>query len=169
MMVATSDLRRILIIGNAGSGKTWLAGRVSALLHLDAIHLDDLRWQPGRYGTPRDNQLVIDEVARASEADSWVMEGVYGWLAKAVIGRALHLVWLDLPEDECIANVTSRGIQGGGSAADFDKLLVWIAEYRLRNNSSCFAAHAQLFEAFAGPKARLHGRTDMAAYLRGLQ
>lgn len=167
-MAATYDRRRTLIIGNAGSGKTWLADRLSVLQHLPAIHLDDLRWQPGHYGKRRDNQLVIDEVAQAAEAESWVMEGVYGWLAKAVIARALHLVWLDLPEDECIANVTARGIQGGGSAEDFQALLAWTSEYRLRQNSSCFAAHAELFEAFAGLKARLMGREDMAAYLRHL-
>jgi adenylate kinase family enzyme len=168
-MTASADLRRTLIIGNAGSGKTWLAGQLAALSGLPVIHLDDLRWTPGQYGKPRDNQLVMDEVARAAEAEAWLMEGVFGWLAKVAIGRATQLIWLDLPEDECLANVRARGIQGGGSDADFEALLTWVGEYRLRDNSSCFAAHLQLFEAFEGTKARLMGRNEMAGYLGGLR
>jgi adenylate kinase family enzyme len=168
-MTASADLRRTLMIGNAGSGKTWLAGQLAALSGLPVIHLDDLRWTPGQYGKPRDNQLVMDEVARAAEAEAWLMEGVFGWLAKVAIGRATQLIWLDLPEDECLANVRARGIQGGGSDADFEALLTWVGEYRLRDNSSCFAAHLQLFEAFEGAKARLMGRNEMAGYLGGLR
>lgn len=168
-MSSKTDLTRTLIIGNAGSGKTWLAGQLEAVSGLPVIHLDELRWAPGQYGKARDNQLVMDEVAQAARAEAWLMEGVFGWLAKVAIGRATQLIWLDLPEDECIANVRARGIQGGGSVADFEALLQWVGEYRLRNNSSCFAAHLQLFEAFAGAKARLTGRGEMAAFVEGLR
>lgn len=164
-MTESADLRRTLIIGNAGSGKTWLAGQLAALSGLPVIHLDELRWTPGQYGKARDNQLVMDEVAKAAGAEAWLMEGVFGWLAKVAIGRATQLIWLDLPEDECLANVRARGIQGGGSQADFEALLTWVSEYRLRTNSSCFAAHLQLYEAFAGAKARLTGRSEMAGYV----
>lgn len=168
-MTPASDLTRTLIIGNAGSGKTWLAGHLSALSGIPTIHLDDLRWTPGQYGKARDNQVVMDEVARAAAAEAWLMEGVFGWLAKVALPRATQLVWLDLPEDECLANVRARGIQGGGSEADFAALLTWIGEYRLRNNSSCFAAHLQLFEAFEGAKTRLMGRAEMAGFLAGVR
>jgi adenylate kinase family enzyme len=168
-MTASADLTRTLIIGNGGSGKTWLAGQLEALSGLPVIHLDDLRWTPGQYGQPRDNQLVMDEVAQAAQAERWLMEGVFGWLAKVAIGRATQLIWLDLPEDECLANVRARGIQGGGSAADFEALLTWVSEYRLRDNSSCFAAHLRLYEAFEGEKARLLGRDEMEAFLEGLR
>ncbi len=168
-MTTASDLRRTLIIGNGGSGKTWLARQLAELSGIPTIHLDDLRWTPGQYGKARDNQVVMDDVARAAEADAWLMEGVFGWLAKVAMPRATQLVWLDLPEDDCLANVRARGIQGGGSAADFEALLTWVGEYRLRNNSSCFAAHLKLFEAFDGTKARLMGRAEMAGYLEGLR
>ena len=168
-MTTASDLTRTLIIGNAGSGKTWLAGQLAALSGLPTLHLDDLRWTPGQYGKARDNQLVMDDVAQAAEADAWLMEGVFGWLAKIATPRATQLIWIDLPESECLANIRARGIQGGGSEADFEALLIWVSEYRLRNNSSCFAAHLKLFEAFEGTKARLFGRTEMAGYLEGVR
>jgi adenylate kinase family enzyme len=169
LVTTVADRQRTLIIGNGGSGKTWLAGQLAALSGLPTIHLDDLRWEPGQYGKARDNQLVMDEVVQAAEAEAWLMEGVYGWLAKAVIGRATQLIWIDLMEEECLANVRARGIQGGGCEADFEALLTWISEYRLRNNSSCFAAHLQLFEGFEGTKVRLTGRGEMAGHLRGVR
>ncbi len=81
--MTSSDLQRTLIIGNSGSGKTWLARQLSTLTGLPTIRLDDLRWEPDQYGKARDNRLVIDEVVRAAQAEAWLMEGVYGWLAKA--------------------------------------------------------------------------------------
>lgn len=163
--VPRPDLRRTLIFGNGGSGKTWLAHRLSDGLQRPAIHLDDLRWEPGRYGTARDNQLVVSEVIELGKAEEWLMEGVYGWLAKAVLHRATTLIWIDLPEPECVANVKARGIQGGGSDEAFGELIKWISEYRVRNNSSCFAAHAQMFRGFAGDKVRLESRAGISDFV----
>ena len=163
-----SDRQRTLIIGNGGSGKTWLARRLGERFGIAVIHLDDLRWQPGSYGKARDNRLVVNEVVQAAQAGTWLMEGVYGWLAEAVMARATQLIWIDLPEAECLANVRERGLQGGGSEQDFRDLLQWVGEYRLRNNSSCFAAQSRLYEAFAGPKQRLKGRAELSACLDAL-
>jgi adenylate kinase family enzyme len=159
------DLTRTLIFGNGGSGKTTLADRLAKALNRPAIHLDDLRWEPGNYGIARNNQLVVDDALAAAAADEWLMEGVYGWLAKPILPRATTLVWLDLPEAECLANVKARGIQGNGSEAAFDELLAWIADYRLRDNSTCFNAHARLYEAFEGDTARLRTRREVEAWL----
>ena len=164
-MTLSPDLGRTLIFGNSGSGKTWLARKLGGALQRPVVHLDDLRWEPGNYGIARDNQLVVNEVAELGQADWWLMEGVYGWLAKAVLHRATTLIWIDLPEEECVANVKARGIPGGGSEAAFKELITWISEYRFRNNSSCFAAHAQLFEAFAGGKIQLRSRSEISAFL----
>jgi len=160
-----SNLSRTLIFGNGGSGKTRLANHLAAALNRRAIHLDDLRWEPGNYGIARDNQLVVDDAIAASQADQWLMEGVYGWLAKPILPRATTLIWLDLPEAECVANVRARGIQGNGTQAAFDELITWISEYRLRDNSTCFAAHGRLFDTFAGEKARLQNRDEIERFL----
>ncbi len=54
------DLRRILIFGNGGTGKTSLARQVGAIIARPVMHLDDLRSVPGQYGIARDNQLVLN-------------------------------------------------------------------------------------------------------------
>ncbi len=155
-------LQRILIFGNGGTGKTWLAREIGDIVRRPAIHLDDLRWAPGQYGVARDNQLVFDEVVEAGKAESWLMEGVYGWLANAVLHRVTSLIWIDLPEEDCVANIIARGIQGGGSEEDFQELIKWVREYRKRENSSTsYAGHKKLFEAYAGSKVLLKSRSEV--------
>ncbi|MGJ7042831.1 MULTISPECIES: AAA family ATPase [Rhizobiaceae] len=163
-------LQRVLIFGNAGTGKTWLAREIGAIIGRSVVHLDDLRWHPGQYGVARDNQLVFDEVVEAGRAETWLMEGVYGWLVSAVLARVTTLVWIDLPEEECIANVRARGIQGGGSEENFHELIEWVRAYRKRENSStCYSGHARLFEAHAGSKVILRNRAEISAYIESIR
>lgn len=156
---------RTLIMGNGGCGKTWLAGKIGNVLGHQVIHLDDLHWEPGNYGIARDRALRDEDVQTAIEADHWIMEGVYGQIIQMALGRITTLIWLDLPEDECIANIRQRGIQGGGSQTRFQDLLQWVAEYRSRMNWNSFEGHKRLFDVFSGPKALLRSRAEIADYL----
>lgn len=163
-------LQRILIFGNGGTGKTWLAREIGAIVGRAAIHLDDLRWVPGQYGLARDNQVVFNEVVEAGRADTWLMEGVYGWLANAVLGRVTTLVWIDLPEEECVANVRGRGIQGGGGEESFQEMIEWVRGYRLREHSStCYSSHAKLFDSHAGSKVILKNRAEINSYVENIR
>lgn len=160
---------RIVIMGNGGSGKTWLAKRLAARFGLEAVHLDDVYWQPGRYGVARDKGIVIDEVKQLTEGDSWLMEGVYGWLVDVLLPRANLFFWLDLGEDECVANVRTRGIQGGESQESFEGLVKWVSEYRIRkNNWNSFEGHQKLFDGYSGTKFRLRSREEIGEYLRDI-
>ena len=163
-------LQRILIFGNGGTGKTWLAREISDILSRPAIHLDDIRWIPGQYGIARDNELVFSEVLEAGKAESWLMEGVYGWLANAVLHRATSLIWIDLPEEDCVANITARGIQGGGSEENFRELIDWVREYHWRKNpSTSYASHKKMFDAYGGTKALLKSRSEVIGYVEAIR
>lgn len=163
---AMTGLSRVLIMGNGGAGKTHLASRLGSILSRPVTHLDDLHWMPGQYGQARD-RAERDALARAAcAADEWVIEGVYGQLIDLAAPRATMLIWLDLPEDECIANIRQRGQQGGGAAEAMDELLNWVAAYRARrNNWNCFETHERLFVAFPRPKRRLCGRGEIDEFL----
>ncbi|WP_156466567.1 AAA family ATPase [Rhizobium sp. Leaf306] len=162
-------LCRVLIFGNGGSGKTWLATRMGEALGHHPIHLDDVHWEPGRYGIARDRQVVDDDVCRIAAQDVWLIEGVYGRLASLAITRATTLIFLDIADDVCLENIRHRGLQGGGSVASFEELLHWVAGYRFRhNNWNSFEAHDRMFSAFEGPKHRLDCRDSVNAYLASL-
>ncbi len=163
------DFRRVLIMGNGGSGKTWLARRIADRLRHPVTHLDDIHWEPGGYGVARDRTLRDEMVAAAAEKDRWIMEGVYGQLVNMVLKRVTALIWIDLPEEECSANVKARGIQGGGTQTQFIGLIKWVAEYRTRtNNWNSFEAHARLYSAFTGSKWLLSNRAAVTMFADSL-
>ncbi len=159
-------LRRVAIMGNGGSGKTWLARRLSLALDRAPVHLDDVHWQPGPHGIARDKAIVIEEVRQLSLTSRWLIEGVYGWLINVILPRTTMLVFLDLPEDECIASIRARGKQRGESDESFEELIDWVSKYReRRNNWSSFESHIRMFEEFPNEKVRLGSRTEIIEYL----
>ncbi len=158
-------MQRVFIIGNGGSGKSWLAKVLAERLQVPAVHLDDLHWLRGFAGEhPRAERDLL--VAQAAERDAWIMEGIYGTILRQVFARVTDLIWLDMPDEECISNLRERGQTGGGTSDQFDELLDYTRGYRLRKNHlNSFEAHAQFFEAHPLQKARLRSRQEMAAFL----
>jgi adenylate kinase family enzyme len=157
--------QRIVVFGNGGAGKSWLSRQLSATFGAPLVALDDLYWQPGRYGIARDKQLVAEMVRSEAQAESWIIEGVYGWLADIALPRATALIWLDIAEAECIDNIKKRGIQGGETQEAFEELIVWVGRYRIRKTANSHHAHAQSFAQFAGPKLQLCSRNKIAAFV----
>ena len=156
---------RILILGNSGSGKSWLSGRLAVLLGCEPVDLDAVHWEPGGYDRPRDRDDAIAAVRRKTEGSRWIVEGVYGWLAAEAVPRATTLVWLDLPVTDCVAAVGHRGARHGATAASFAALLAWTAAYPDRRTSSSLSGHARLFEAFPADRLRLRSRSDVERWL----
>jgi adenylate kinase family enzyme len=123
------DLRRILIIGNSGSGKSWLAERLGDACSVAPTDLDTIRWIGPGYRLRREAIAIVRQIA---QAEQWIIEGVYGWLAQAALPRVTCLIWLDLPVEGCIANLTERGVRGGGDRASFSALLESTRDYEGR-------------------------------------
>lgn len=160
-MAEEANFDRTLILGNSGSGKSWLSVRLAKAFGTEAIDLDGIHWEPGGYNVPRDRQLSIEMVRRAAARPTWVIEGVYGWLGQEVVSQATALIWLDIPVIECIANLQQRGLRRSGDEASFKALLTWAADYPKRQTSSSLAGHERIFESFPRRKLRLSSRADM--------
>jgi len=47
-------MRKVLVIGSGGSGKSTVARRLGALLELEVIHLDSIYWSAGWIEMPKD-------------------------------------------------------------------------------------------------------------------
>ena len=104
-----NNFNRILIIGNSGSGKSWLASQLSEKLSYKIIHFDKHFWEPGGFNRKRDRQVVYQEIASLAKEDNWIMEGVFGELAELALERATILVYLDKSWEECREALISRG------------------------------------------------------------
>ena len=99
-------MRRILIIGPGGAGKSTLARRLGAQLGLEVFHLDKFYWRPGWVETPKDEWLRAVEGLAAR--DSWVMDGNYSGTLDVRLARCDAAVFLDLPRRVCLWRIVKR-------------------------------------------------------------
>jgi adenylate kinase family enzyme len=154
---------RLLIIGNSGSGKSTLATHVSAATGLPMHDLDLIHWhEDGRKRDEAEALMLVDQIA---SVDSWIIEGVYGWLAAAAVSRATALIWIDLSPSECRDGLLQRGLRRAMTVADQNELLARAAAYWSRQTSSSFDGHQQLYETFDGAKHRVTTRESVSMLL----
>lgn len=160
------DLSKTIILGNSGSGKSWLAKRISSHVGGSCIDLDLIHWLPGGYSAAREREEAIRLVRQAAKAERWVIEGIYGSLIHQVQSEATALVWLCLDEAECATNIRERGIRRDGTTESFAALLAWAASYRSRLGSSSYSGHAMVFKKYGGEKTILQSRSAVTAFAR---
>jgi len=162
------DLRaagsRVVIIGASGSGKSTLARAIGARMNVEVVDLDRIHWLD-RVGSKRNESDAKRIVSGLAANPSWIIEGVFGWLAEAALPRATSLVWLDLPWSACREGLAARGPWSGASAAEHADFLAWAEDYWRRETPSSFKGHLALFGAFIGPKWRLLSRAQADDWL----
>ena len=158
------DLTRTLIIGNSGSGKSWLAERLSQLLHVPWTDLDRIHWISDEHSIARPRNEALAMARMAASEERWVIEGVYGWIASELLPRATALIWLSVEDEDCVANIRQR--EAGRNEDDrlLIALLDWAGCYRKREGSSGFAAHQRLFEDFTGSRTQLTNRAQITSF-----
>lgn len=88
-------MRRILVYGVTGAGKTTLARRIGDRLGLPFHPVDDLTWEPG--WVPVSDAEQRARIRAVCAGEEWVIDGAYAIWADLVLPRADLVVGLDLP------------------------------------------------------------------------
>jgi adenylate kinase family enzyme len=130
-------MRRVLVIGSGGAGKSTFAKRLAGATGLPLIHLDALYWRAGWVEPPKEEWAAT--VERLVAGEEWVMDGNYGGTLERRLEAADAVVFLDLPRTICLARVVRRRIRYiGRSRPDMTpgcperlswEFLRWIWEY----------------------------------------
>lgn len=133
-------MKRVLVIGTGGAGKTTLARRLAECTGLPLIHLDSLYWRAGWEPTPPDEWRA--KVAQLISGDSWIIDGNYGGTLDMRLEACDTVVFLDIPRVVCLWRVVKRRLRHFGRVRPElppgcpDRLnwefLTWIWTYRSR-------------------------------------
>ena len=99
-------MKRILVIGSGGAGKSTFAMELGEILELPVIHLDQAYWKPGWEKPSKDEwaKTVRDLVAKPE----WIMDGNFGGTLPQRIKRADAIILLDISRWVCLWRVGRR-------------------------------------------------------------
>ncbi len=164
-------MKRIIIVGNGGTGKSTIAVKLGNILGLPVVHLDRLFWRPGWKSVPNAefDALLAEEVGK----DEWIIDGNYNRTIEMRLQRADTVIWLDFPRltalvgvlrRTCVWRGKTRPDMGEGCPEKIDReFLTWIWNFN-RNNRG---RYRELFK----PKETLdviilHNRLEVRKWLK---
>ncbi len=110
------DCKKIIVVGNAGSGKTQFSKRLAEIMGLPLIHLDKEYWRPGWRETPR--EAWLEKHRELISGDEWIIDGNFSANLKERFLLADAVLFLDISRPRCYCNLLSRYVKNKGKQRD---------------------------------------------------
>ena len=129
-------MKRILVIGCPGAGKTYFSKRLSKILNLPLVHMDNLYWNKDK--TSVDLDTLKARLQPYLEKEEWIIDGNYHKTLEMRLPYASDVFVLDLPRKECIQGILDRIDQPRDDIPwveredDATELIAWTADYGFR-------------------------------------
>ena len=101
-------MRRVVVVGSSGSGKTTVAAELARALGVEHVEVDALHHGPNwTEATAEELRAAVSRELDGSEG--WVVDGNYfGKLGDLVLKQADTAVWLDISLRTCLARLWHR-------------------------------------------------------------
>lgn len=99
-------MKRIVVTGPTGAGKSRLARELGRRLGIEVLHLDTLFWKPGWVPTPRDEWESLQR--RELAADSWIADAQYDDILPEWLEAADTVLFVDASPLICLWRVGRR-------------------------------------------------------------
>jgi adenylate kinase family enzyme len=168
-------MKRVLVIGSSGAGKSTFATKLGMITNLPVIHLDKEFWQPGWIESPKDEWRI--KVGQLIRADEWIMDGTYDNSLDIRLPRADTVFFLDYPRRRCLwrslkriasnlGNVRVDMGRGCPEKVDFS-FFKWIWNYRRNRYPKIYECLEKYFAH--GTLIFFKNTADAAEYLKALK
>lgn len=99
-------MKKIIVIGCPGSGKS----TVSRVLHnktdIPLYHLDMMYWNADK--TTVEKSVFLERLSAVLEKDKWIIDGNYGSTMELRMAACDTVIFLDYPLDVCLEGIKER-------------------------------------------------------------
>lgn len=168
-------MKKVLVIGPGGAGKSTFARRLSQLLNIEVKHLDSFYWRAG--WTKPSEEEWLQTVAELTSANAWIIDGNFGGTLEFRLKHCDTIIFLDMPRLLCIWRVTKRRLlyrnrsrpdmaEGCNEKLDLE-FLNWVWSYSRRSRPRV----VKLLDEHSGSKqvVWLRSNAEVKKFLHDLQ
>ncbi|MEW9502319.1 DNA topology modulation protein [Jeotgalibacillus marinus] len=99
-------MKKVMIIGSPGAGKSTLANQLESKLLLPVIHLDAIFWKPGWKATPK--LEFRQQLSNIMKEDAWIIDGTFGSTIDQRLKVADTVIFLQYSRYLCVSRALKR-------------------------------------------------------------
>ncbi|MGT2910874.1 adenylate kinase [Streptococcus cameli] len=99
-------MKKIMVIGCPGSGKSTFSRILAQKMSLPLVHLDQLNWQADRTMVPA--AVFLERLHSVVNQVQWIIDGNYGNTLELRLKACDTVIFLDIPVEECLAGIRNR-------------------------------------------------------------
>lgn len=99
-------MKKVIVIGCPGSGKTTFAVKLNEITHLPLYHLDAIWHRPDKTHIPRDE--YDERVALIFKSPEWIIDGNYSRTIETRLEECDTAFLFDLPVEVCVRGAIER-------------------------------------------------------------
>ena len=99
-------LKKIIVIGCPGSGKSTFSRALHLQTGIPLYHLDLLYWNADR--TTVEKSVFLERLSRVLGEDEWIVDGNYGSTMELRLAACDTVFFLDYPLETCLDGIRER-------------------------------------------------------------
>ena len=163
-------MKKVIVIGCPGSGKSTFSKALHAQTGIPLIHLDLLFWNADK--TTVEKSVFMQRLRKVLAQDAWIIDGNYASTMELRLQQSDTVIFLDYPTEVCLQGIEERKgkarsdmpwVESGKSDEDFTE---FIKNYRTKSRPQVI----ELLKKY--PKKRVfvfQNRAEADSFLAQLQ
>lgn len=104
--VAADTMKKVIVIGCPGSGKSTFSRALHEIVGIPLYHLDMMYWNADR--TTVEKSVFLERLHAVLEKDRWIVDGNYGSTMELRVKACDTVFFLDFPLDVCLEGIRAR-------------------------------------------------------------